>query len=180
MQFISSYQAQSSIPEKSKSEILQLLLDIGECADDLTVNSFYLSYLCARGKIHEVESFIKQLGEHTAEVINMKHMQFYMGTALHVAMGWNSGKLGVDLFDLLWSHGAKYCQDYYGMYPCTQLDQMMWVKPILFGHESFLGFRNKTEFVDMYEHLRETYGLLEYESGMEKYVFDEEDEGYGN
>jgi len=167
MQVITSIQAKSLLPQRTRAELREYLNGINNHVDKISLDSFYLGYLCARGTINDAASFLGRLGARAAEVINFPHEHFYFGTALHMALGWNSGNLGLDFFELLWSHGAEYYKDGYQQYPWTQLGDKFWVNPIEIGDQSRLGLRDENEFLDMYEQLEETYGLLAYEEAEE-------------
>jgi hypothetical protein len=161
MQTITSFEAKALIPSVTREEAIQYLISVNEDTDDLSVNCFYLGSMCARGKLNDAAAFIKSLGAGATEVINLIHSRFYWGTVLHVALYWNSGQLGLDFFELLWEHGARYCPNYYENYPWEQLDEM-WVNPVRHGPDTVLGTRDITEFIDMYEQIRETYDLPSY------------------
>ena len=158
MQVITSLEAKALIPSLTREGAIQFLVSVDDHADDLSVNSFYLGHLCARGKLNDAASFIESLGAGATEVINFSHNRFYMGTVLHVAMFWNTGDLGKEFFALLWEHGAEYYQNYYDQYPLEQLNAI-WVNPLNNSFESKIGIRDDTEFVGMYEQLQESYDL---------------------
>ncbi len=158
MLVLTSIEAKALIPSVTREEAIQYLISVGDHTDELSVNSFFLGHLCSCGKLNEAATFIQALGAGAAEVINLSHNRFYMGTVLHVAMFWNSGDLGKEFFALLWENGAEYYQNYYDQYPLEQLNAI-WVNPLDNSFESKLGIRDDAEFVGMYEQLQETYDL---------------------
>ena len=176
MQVITSIQAKSLLPQRTRAELRDYLNSINNHVDKISVDSFYLGYLCARGTINDAASFLGRLGARAAEVINFPHEQFYFGTALHMALCWNSGNLGLDFFELLWSHGAEYYRDHYEQYPWAQVGEKLWVSPIDHSDASVLGQRDESEFLDMYEQLRETYGLIAYENEEDEETDEDEED----
>ena len=122
--------------------------------DDLTISVLYLGYLLARGDIEEIQNFIEEYKDNLIVIINTQQPEFYGGTVLHMSQYWNSGQLGIDLFELLYNHGAIPIQDEYNQFPWEQNgDTMVWVHP--FGHS--IGIRHNAEFIQSYEYLKNMY-----------------------
>lgn len=124
------------------------------------IDVIYLGYLCARGKVREVTAFLDQLGDTARDVINMRHEDFQQGTVLHVALYWNSGRVGRELFDLLYNYEAEYYENSYGQFPWEQRTESIWIDPM---DDKVLGMRDGTEFIQLYNEICIAYGLAAYE-----------------
>lgn len=135
---------------------------------ELEVKVVYLGYLCARGLVRKINDFFKDLdAEVILEIVNTKHLYFYNGTCLTMALYWNSGNIGLDLFEILYDNGALFYKDDYGVFPWEQTSDTLWIHPITMEN---LGSRNGSEFLSMYNELIETY-LLEYNYTTQEKMF---------
>ena len=68
---------------------------------------YYLAYLCAKGNIGDVCNFLR--GVQNVRLLLNTYCDYFDGTILHVALYFNSGEKGLELFDLLTSKGAIPC-----------------------------------------------------------------------
>lgn len=82
------------------------------------VNAIYLSYLCARGDISAVHTFLNTF-QNKAGILNTRSRAMYGGTVLHSALYWNHNHIGTALYRLLTDSGAVGVADDYGEYPWT-------------------------------------------------------------
>lgn len=151
--------------------IRNVLLNRNLVADERSMRIVTLGYMCARGMINDVVAFLDQLGDAVTDIINAPHHLFYNGTVLHMAMYFNSGDIGHQLFLLLRTHGALYYTDYYGLFPWEQLDigqgNLEWIHPF---ENTVLGERSNTEFTMFYNQLRNMYDLGSVEEEEEEEV----------
>jgi len=122
--------------------------------DYLTIHVLYLGYLLARCDMDKIEEFMEEHKEHLVAILNTQQPEFFGGTVLHMALYWNSGQLGISLFELLYNNGAVPIQDEYNQFPWEQVEEtMIWVHP--FGHS--IGVRKSDEFVGTYHYLKTVY-----------------------
>jgi hypothetical protein len=125
--------------------------------DYLTVHILYFGYLLARGDLLEIQNFMEEHKDNLVAILNTQQPEFYGGTVLHISQYWNSGQVGIDLFELLYNHGAVPIQDEYNQFPWEQNDEtIIWVHP--FGHS--IGIRKHREFIYSYEYLKNMYEEL--------------------
>jgi len=163
---LSSEQVKQLLLPYDQETIRNILLNRNLVADERSMRIVTLGYMCARGMINDVVAFLHELGNAAPDIINAPHHLFYNGTVLHMALYFNAGDIGHQLFLLLRSHGALYYTDYYGLFPWEQLSidegNLDWIHPL---ENTVLGDRSNTEFTIFYNQLRNTYdlGLVEEE-----------------
>jgi hypothetical protein len=158
---------QEQLHPYSFDEIRELLIDLGEQHDDLHTNVVYLGYMCSRGVINDVSEFLETHhevinGDSIHDILNFKSPLFYYGTVLHEALYWNKDQIGLDLFDMLVSHGAQFKRNHYNEFPWQQYG-LNWSAL----HGDVIGVRNPDEFVSFYEELIETYQLHNVVEGLD-------------
>jgi len=159
-----SIHAQARLPSRSIEEIRQFLVE----ADDLSLEVCYLMYLCIRGKLEAVIAFLNEFEPNQAlEIVNATCPRFQRGTALHVALFWNSGEIAQQFFQTLRDYGAEYYYDINGHLPWDQIREYRWIDPI---SNQILGTRDSGEFVNGYDKLRQEYGLDIYEKRYHLYM----------
>ena len=161
-----SVEAQQLLPNYTLEDIsYEILKSAKRCLIDQ--KTLYLGNICARGDIESVISFINTTEkDELTEILNNGVYEFYFGTVLHVALYWNSGEKGIELFEILLENGAEPYRDYYGNFPWQQKD-VTWSSPI---DSIIIGDRDVKEFEDTYNYLRKTYYLDEYEDDFEEIV----------
>ena len=144
---------------KLTAEQAQHILQPLSFEENYSIDVIYLGYLCARGLVQEVTAFLDQLGDTAINVINTRHEHFQQGTVLHVALYWNSGRVGRELFDLLYNYDAEYYENSYGQFPWEQRTESVWINPM---DDVVFGMRDGTEFIQLYNEIRVAYGLAAY------------------
>ena len=127
----------------------------------LDQKTIYLGLLCARGDVEKVKSFIRETeSTELVEILNNRPKELFCGNVLHVVLFWNSDHVAIDLFDLLVQHGAEYCRNYYEECPWEQVGTVWFT---MFAGPEIPGKRNLTDFEEVYQIIRESYEIDEYE-----------------
>jgi hypothetical protein len=159
-------QIQSKLPEYTLEQVGERLnrsriLCGQEPRSLLDQKTIYLALQCARGDVEKVKSFIRETDRHElVEILNNRPTELFCGNVLHVVLFWNSDYTAVDLFDLLVQHGAEYTRNYYEECPWEQVGQVWFT---MFAGPELPGKRNLADFEEVYQIIRETYEIAQYE-----------------
>ena len=117
-----------------------------EKVDDLTVRALYLGNLCALGDLAGVKRFLRETEDKEPEVLdnilNHRPIEQWNGNCLHMVCNWNTGEKALEMFDILFEHGAKIYENYYDQLPWEKTGGLF-IAPIT---QSTLGKRNPAEF----------------------------------
>ena len=148
------------MPLFCKHEIRDILEEtaFGDEVDDLTVDALYLGNLCARGDLDGVKKFLRETEEKEPEeldnILNHCPQEQWYGNCLHMVANWNTGDKALEMFDILFEHGAKLYENYYDHLPWEKTGGLF-ITPIT---QSTLGKRNPAEFSSTKDDLCEIYG----------------------
>ena len=151
---LTASQARALLSEYTLDEVRKLYPE----EDNTTIEALYLGNLCARGDLEKVEMFIEQheiYPQHFHATLNCTPYDQWNGNCLHMVMKWNTGDNAIALFTLLYTHGAEYIRNYYGVFPC-QIHAPVYIAPI---NGVVLGDRNVAEFRGTYQTVIRGCGL---------------------
>ena len=152
-----SAEARESLSTYTFGEIQEILNNRNQEHNSTIAWAVYLGFLCAKGQINDIETFLQNMDEDLDFILNARSNIMYGGTVLHMALYWNSGNRGVELFQLLLNNGAIICQDNDGNYPWQQ-NRTRWVTGLnLDDSESTI--RSVDEFTETYQFIGEMYNM---------------------
>ena len=108
---LSATQARAQIPDFSIDQIRLVHLERGGVPDDLEIKTLYLGNLCA-GDLDAIKELRRTTDpEEFMILLNEAPHDQWNGTALHMALYWNTGDQAKNLFHFLVEHGAEYTRD---------------------------------------------------------------------
>ena len=164
---LSASQAQELLPEYNMEHVREILRMTNQPSDELTVKTAFLGYLCSRGDLEGIKSFIRETdsGE-LRTVLNNRLDIFLSGTCLHQVLEWNTGNRAIEIFSLLVEHGAEFHRDRGGYYPWVVMLHARWFHPlvrsILLG-EGLVNDEEQDILDETLGFLGEAYHLNQYE-----------------
>lgn len=121
----------------------------------------YMAYLIAQGKFEETAHFMTDIEEYNPDqlvnLLTTPHSLFWDGTVLHVALYYNSGQRGLEFFQLLVSHGARYIKNYYNEFPWEQVGGV-WFSLLDHTTTTYID-RDEYEFASCYQDIADMYHM---------------------
>ena len=142
--FKTSHEIQELIPVITMEDMI--------CASQKEL--YYLAYLCAKGNIADVRAFLRET-DNAHSLLNTPMAHFAGGTILHVALYFNSGQKGLELFDLLTSNGAFPCLSLYCEENPWEQRGTRWLLFMCYIPDEF--HRDPSEFTWLYNTIKGRY-----------------------
>lgn len=150
---MNAFEVQQYIPDRNQEEIRLWLIENNFPCTPFEQKLIYLGYLIMQGRYEDTAYFISDLYDNNQEevpqLLNTSHALFDFGTVLHAAVFWNSGQVGMEFAQLLYSHGARFYKNTRNQFPWEQMGGQ-WRTPL--DHINF-GERESSEFEPLYQDL---------------------------
>jgi hypothetical protein len=153
-----SSEARELLASYTFGEVQEILDNRNEESTYTNSWAVYLGFLCAKGRLQDVEDYLQNVNGDLALILNSRSSVMYGGTVLHKVLYWNSGNTGLELFQLLVNNGALFYRDDNGHYPWQQNGTRWCTGLHMDDNDSTL--RNVDEFTELYQFIGEMYNMV--------------------